>query len=136
MVFLSFGLWVHDMFAVGIPHLALAFFSAASMLVAVPTAVQIFAWIGTIWRGRPDGQHRFRMLRAQSPSKRSSSVRTRAVYCVARQGDTNNSPRQAPRAVRVNTTTHITLSSATKMLPRMPNSPMGRRLPSRNVANA
>lgn len=53
MVFLSFGLWVHHMFAVGIPHLALAFFSAASMLVAVPTAVQIFAWIGTLWRGRP-----------------------------------------------------------------------------------
>ncbi|MFK8253096.1 cytochrome c oxidase subunit I [Ancylobacter terrae] len=54
MVFLSFGLWVHHMFAVGIPHLALAFFSAASMLVAVPTAVQIFAWIGTLWRGRPE----------------------------------------------------------------------------------
>ncbi|WP_428030975.1 cytochrome c oxidase subunit I [Ancylobacter sp.] len=54
MVFLSFGLWVHHMFAVGIPHLALAFFSAASMLVAVPTAVQIFAWIGTMWRGRPE----------------------------------------------------------------------------------
>ncbi|MDQ0348129.1 cytochrome c oxidase subunit I [Ancylobacter vacuolatus] len=54
MVFLSFGLWVHHMFTVGIPHLALAFFSAASMLVAVPTAVQIFAWIGTMWRGRPE----------------------------------------------------------------------------------
>ena len=54
MVFLSFGLWVHHMFAVGIPHLALAFFSAASMLVAIPTAVQIFAWIGTMWRGRPE----------------------------------------------------------------------------------
>ncbi len=54
MVFLSFGLWVHHMFTVGIPHLALAFFSAASMLVAVPTAVQIFAWIGTLWRGRPE----------------------------------------------------------------------------------
>ncbi|QTL06284.1 cytochrome c oxidase subunit I [Aquabacter sp. L1I39] len=53
MVFLSFGLWVHHMFAVGIPHLALAFFSAASMLVAVPTAVQVFSWIGTLWRGRP-----------------------------------------------------------------------------------
>ena len=51
--FLSFGLWVHHMFTVGIPHLALAFFSAASGLVAVPTAVQIFAWIGTIARGRP-----------------------------------------------------------------------------------
>ena len=51
--FLSFGLWVHHMFVVGIPHLALAFFSAASALVAVPTAVQIFAWLGTLALGRP-----------------------------------------------------------------------------------
>jgi len=51
--FLSFGLWVHHMFAVGIPHLALGFFSAASMLVAIPTGVQIFAWLGTLMSGRP-----------------------------------------------------------------------------------
>lgn len=51
--FLSMGLWVHHMFTVGIPHLALAFFSAASTLVAVPTAVQIFAWIATLLTGRP-----------------------------------------------------------------------------------
>jgi cytochrome c oxidase subunit I+III len=51
--FLSFGLWVHHMFTVGIPHLALAFFSAASMLVAIPTGIQIFAWIGTLMSGRP-----------------------------------------------------------------------------------
>lgn len=51
--FLSFGLWVHHMFAVGIPHLALAFFSAASALVAIPTAVQIFAWLATLAKGRP-----------------------------------------------------------------------------------
>ena len=50
---LSFGLWVHHMFATGIPHLGLAFFSAASTLVAVPTAIMIFAWIGTLWQGRP-----------------------------------------------------------------------------------
>ena len=53
LAFLSFGLWVHHMFAVGIPHLGLAFFSAASTAVAVPTAVQIFAWIGTLAMGRP-----------------------------------------------------------------------------------
>ncbi|WP_045393137.1 cbb3-type cytochrome c oxidase subunit I [Falsirhodobacter sp. alg1] len=52
LVFLSFGLWVHHMFTVGIPHMALAFFSAASALVAVPTAVQIFAWIGTMYGGQ------------------------------------------------------------------------------------
>ncbi len=53
LAFLSFGLWVHHMFTVGIPHLALAFFSSASTAVAVPTAVQIFAWIGTLLAGRP-----------------------------------------------------------------------------------
>ena len=51
--FLSFGLWVHHMFAVGIPLLALAFFSAASMAVAIPTSIQVFAWIATLWAGRP-----------------------------------------------------------------------------------
>lgn len=52
-VVLSMGLWVHHMFTVGIPHMALALFSIASALVALPTSVQIFAWIGTVWRGRP-----------------------------------------------------------------------------------
>ena len=53
MAFLSFGLWVHHMFTVGIPHLALAFFSAASALVAIPTAVQMFAWLATLAHGKP-----------------------------------------------------------------------------------
>lgn len=51
--FISFGLWVHHMFTVGIPHLAQAFFSAASMMVAVPTGIQVFVWIATLWNGRP-----------------------------------------------------------------------------------
>ena len=51
--FISFGLWVHHMFAVGIPYLALSFFSGASMAVAVPSGIQIFAWIATLWQGRP-----------------------------------------------------------------------------------
>ena len=54
LAFLSFGLWVHHMFTTGIPHMALGFFSAASALVAIPTAVQIFAWLGTLWQGRPE----------------------------------------------------------------------------------
>ncbi|MCR6650933.1 MAG: cbb3-type cytochrome c oxidase subunit I [Cellvibrionaceae bacterium] len=52
MGFISFGLWVHHMFTVGIPHLAQAFFSVASMLVAVPTGIQIFAWLATLWSGK------------------------------------------------------------------------------------
>jgi cytochrome c oxidase subunit I+III len=53
LAFLSFGLWVHHMFTVGIPHLAQGFFAAASMLVAIPTGVQVFAWLGTLMAGRP-----------------------------------------------------------------------------------
>jgi cytochrome c oxidase subunit I+III len=53
LAFLSFGIWVHHMFTVGIPHLALAFFSAGSAIVAVPTAVQIFVWLATLAHGRP-----------------------------------------------------------------------------------
>lgn len=53
MGFLSFGIWVHHMFTVGIPHLALAFFSAGSAIVAVPTAVQMFAWLATLGTTRP-----------------------------------------------------------------------------------
>ncbi len=53
MAFLSFGIWVHHMFTVGVPHLALAVFSIGSALVAVPTAIQIFAWLATLAQGRP-----------------------------------------------------------------------------------
>lgn len=52
MGFVSFGLWVHHMYTVGIPRMSLGFFSAASMLVALPTTVQFFAWIATLWAGR------------------------------------------------------------------------------------
>jgi cytochrome c oxidase subunit I+III len=51
--FLSFGLWVHHMFATGIPQLGSSFFTATSMLIAIPTGLQIFCWIATIWGGRP-----------------------------------------------------------------------------------
>ncbi|ASJ90440.1 cytochrome c oxidase subunit I [Porphyrobacter sp. CACIAM 03H1] len=50
---LSFGLWAHHMFTTGIPHLSLAVFSAASLLVVIPTAVQVFAWLTTLLKGRP-----------------------------------------------------------------------------------
>ncbi len=51
--FLGFGLWVHHMFATGVPQLGQSFFTAASMMIAIPSGVQIFCWIATIWAGRP-----------------------------------------------------------------------------------
>jgi cytochrome c oxidase subunit I+III len=50
--FLSFGLWVHHMYATGLPLLGMSFFAAASMMVAIPSGVQVFCWIVTIWNGR------------------------------------------------------------------------------------
>ena len=51
--FLSFALWVHHMFAAGLPQVAMSFFSVASILIGVPAGIQIFAWISTIFFGRP-----------------------------------------------------------------------------------
>jgi cytochrome c oxidase subunit I len=51
--FLSFGLWVHHMFATGLPQLGASFFTASSMLIAIPSGIQIFCWIATLWGGRP-----------------------------------------------------------------------------------
>jgi cytochrome c oxidase subunit 1 len=50
--FLAFGLWVHHMFATNLPDLGKTFFTAASLMIAIPTAVQIFCWIATLWTGR------------------------------------------------------------------------------------
>jgi|tagenome__1003787_1003787.scaffolds.fasta_scaffold20980225_2 cytochrome c oxidase subunit I+III len=50
---IGFGVWVHHMFAVGLPQLSMAFFSAASMMVVIPAGLQIFAWLATLLRGRP-----------------------------------------------------------------------------------
>jgi cytochrome c oxidase subunit I+III len=51
--FLSFSLWAHHMFAVGLPTLVLSFFAAASMVIAVPAGIQFVSWLATIWAGRP-----------------------------------------------------------------------------------
>src|SRR4051794_1216946 len=51
IAFISFGVWVHHMFATGVPAQALGVFSAASLVIAVPSAIQYFAWIGTMWGG-------------------------------------------------------------------------------------
>lgn len=49
----GFGVWVHHMFAVGMSQLGMSFFSAASMTISIFTAVQVFAWLATVWTGRP-----------------------------------------------------------------------------------
>ncbi len=51
--FLSFGLWVHHMFTTGLPLLSMSFFAAASAAIAIPMGIQVFAWIATLWEGRP-----------------------------------------------------------------------------------
>jgi cytochrome c oxidase subunit I+III len=50
---LAFGLWVHHMFATGLPRVGYSFYTAASMMIALPGGVQIFCWIATIWSGKP-----------------------------------------------------------------------------------
>ena len=50
---LGFGVWLHHMFATGLSDLALAFFSTVSLIIVLPSAVSFFAWIATIWTGRP-----------------------------------------------------------------------------------
>ena len=50
--FLSFTVWAHHMFAVGLPLVAQAFFATSTTLIAIPTAVKIFNWIGTVYGGK------------------------------------------------------------------------------------
>jgi cytochrome c oxidase subunit 1 len=50
---LAFGLWVHHMFTTGLPRVGESFFTASSMAIAVPSGIQIFCWLATIWYGRP-----------------------------------------------------------------------------------
>jgi len=51
--FISFGLWAHHMFATPLPRVGQAYFTSASMMIAIPSGIQIFCWIATLWTGRP-----------------------------------------------------------------------------------
>ncbi|MEW7848230.1 cytochrome c oxidase subunit I [Massilia aurea] len=48
----SFGLWAHHMFTAGLGVIEMSLISAASMAVAIPTGIQVFGWIATLWSGR------------------------------------------------------------------------------------
>jgi cytochrome c oxidase subunit I len=50
--FLSFAVYAHHMFAVGLGHTFNSAFSAASFAIAVPTGIKIFNWIATMWGGK------------------------------------------------------------------------------------
>jgi cytochrome c oxidase subunit I+III len=49
---IGFGVWAHHMFAIGLPQLNLAFFSAASLIIVIPSGTQIFAWLATMFAGK------------------------------------------------------------------------------------
>jgi cytochrome c oxidase subunit 1 len=50
--FIGFGVWVHHMFTTGLPQLGQSFFTSSSIMIVVPTGIQFFCWIATLWTGR------------------------------------------------------------------------------------
>jgi cytochrome c oxidase subunit 1 len=50
--FVGFGVWVHHMFATGLPQLGESYFTASSLIITIPTGLQIFCWIATLWGAR------------------------------------------------------------------------------------
>jgi cytochrome c oxidase subunit I len=54
VAFIGFGVWVHHMFATGLPEIVLVFFAAASLIIVIPSGIQIFAWCMTMVTGKPE----------------------------------------------------------------------------------
>ena len=51
---IGFGVWAHHMFATGgLPTIGMGFFSAASMIIVIPSGVSVVAWLLTAWSGKP-----------------------------------------------------------------------------------
>jgi cytochrome c oxidase subunit 1/cytochrome c oxidase subunit I+III len=53
VAFIGFGVWAHHMFAVGLATVTAVYFAAASLIIVIPSAIQLFAWITTLVTGRP-----------------------------------------------------------------------------------
>jgi cytochrome c oxidase subunit 1/cytochrome c oxidase subunit I+III len=53
VAFIGFGVWAHHMFATGIASTTLVFFAGASMIVVIPSTIQIYAWLMTVNIGTP-----------------------------------------------------------------------------------
>jgi cytochrome c oxidase subunit 1/cytochrome c oxidase subunit I+III len=54
VAFMGFGVWAHHMFTVGYATVTYVYFAAASLIITIPSAIQIFSWIATIVTGTPD----------------------------------------------------------------------------------
>ncbi|MGR9037496.1 MAG: cbb3-type cytochrome c oxidase subunit I, partial [Gammaproteobacteria bacterium] len=72
---LGFGVWVHHMFATGLPTLALSFFGSTTLAISIPSAVAVFAWIATIWLGRPVFKTPFLFFTGRRPCRWCRSFR-------------------------------------------------------------
>jgi cytochrome c oxidase subunit I+III len=54
VAFLGFGVWVHHMFTVGLANSTTVYFAAASLIIVIPSGIQLFSWITTILTGTPE----------------------------------------------------------------------------------
>jgi cytochrome c oxidase subunit 1/cytochrome c oxidase subunit I+III len=54
VAFIGFGVWAHHMFAVGLATVTTVYFAAASLIIVIPSGIQLFAWITTLITGRPE----------------------------------------------------------------------------------
>ncbi|MFL6011597.1 MAG: cbb3-type cytochrome c oxidase subunit I, partial [Gaiellaceae bacterium] len=53
VAFIGFGVWAHHMFAVGLPTIAAIYFASATLIIVIPSAIQLFAWLMTLATGTP-----------------------------------------------------------------------------------